>query len=397
MMKIKETQLKPADVTGSGQVCRFTLPGSEISVTRITTFNPGVVSPGPAHVYLVEGESLLLFDTGLPTNTAKLFSYTWQDAPVPDDVEALPDDFSFQQIVAGIELAGHTIEDIEELVISHGHPDHFFNGGAIVERSGANVTAHIMDAPEISSPWGLVRNWMAQRIKMQASGMDEHQKSLHLFGDTLDPEAFGFSLKVDTPVFMDGPLQLAGSTVSGVTVKHLPGHSPGSIGLVIGDGEEQILLCGDVLLDPITTSPDNLLVYLKSLTELKSMKRIEMALPGHGKTIRNVKDRISFFEMHHCRRLEKTYGGCSKAASIWDIAMIPGYFDVTLDPKRYNPLAGREVIAHLELLQMVDGIHRASIQNGIHYFRNSAEPFEIVYKRIVELVQDDRTMMIMRH
>jgi glyoxylase-like metal-dependent hydrolase (beta-lactamase superfamily II) len=146
-MQIKETLLKPADKTGSGQVRRFVLPDNKIAVTQITTYNPSVLSPGPAHVYLIEGEALLLVDTGLPTHIARIFSYTWQDKPVPDDIARLPEDFSFQQIVQGIQVAGYAIEDVAGLIISHGHPDHFFNGRAIQKTSGAKVSAHILDAP----------------------------------------------------------------------------------------------------------------------------------------------------------------------------------------------------------------------------------------------------------
>jgi len=45
-MRIKETRLKSADKSDSGQVFRFTLPGNTVAVTHITTYNRNVLSPG---------------------------------------------------------------------------------------------------------------------------------------------------------------------------------------------------------------------------------------------------------------------------------------------------------------------------------------------------------------
>lgn len=396
-MTITETLLKAADETGTGQVRRFSLPDANIAVTQITAFNPELLSPGPTHVYLIEGDALLMVDTGLPTQIAKVFSYTWQDRAIPEAVAKLPDDFSLQQIVKGVQSAGYAMEDVDGLIISHGHPDHFFNGRKIQALTGAKTLAHIMDAPEISSPWGMVRNWMAQRLKLQATGMRSHRKPLSYFGQSENIDALGLSLNIDFPIFDDGRLEMDGETIPHVTIRHIPGHSPGGIGLIVGNGDEKLICCGDTLLDPITTIPDNLLHYLRTLAALKSLEDIAWALPGHGRIIRNIPERIAFFEAHHHKRLKNTFDGCRQPVTVWDIAAIPDYFDVHIDPGVYNPLAGKEVISHLELLQMADGIHRSDIKNGIHYFQNSGEAFDDVYDRVMTLVGDDKVNMMMQH
>lgn len=233
---------------------------------------------------------------------------------------------------------------------------------------------------------------------MQGGGVPPPKQTIEAVTQGVDLEALGFSLKVASPVFRDGPLQVKDAPIKGVEVKHLPGHSPGSIGLIIGKkGESKVLLCGDVLLYPITPIPDDLLQYLRTLDTLKTVKDLALVLPAHGKAIKNVQARIQAIQNHHRGRLKRTYRACEKPCTVWDIATLPRYFDVVVNPGTFNPLAALEALAHMELLLGVDGLYRESTREGVHYFQNSKEPFEDVYARILGLVKDRRVNTLMRY
>ena len=397
-MAIKARILKPNTILGSGRVRRFTLPGNRTRITQITTFCPNLVGPGPTHVFLIDNGAKILVDTGIPTLLAKTMFYAWRGEPIPPEMAAIPDDCNERQIMDGLALAGSSMADIDALVISHGHPDHFLMGSFIAKQGQPQVIAHILDAPEISSPWGMLRHWVMRRIEMGGLGAPLPRERIEDMTRGLDLESLGFSLKVDAPVFRDGPLRIKGSAVEGIVVKHLPGHSPGSIGLLVGEQEgERILLCGDVLLHPITPIPDNLLHYLRTLHALKDLEDIALVLPAHGNAVSKVQARLHFLEEHHRRRLKRTYQACRSPRSVWDIATLPRYFDVHVDPGRFNPLAALEALAHVELLLGVDGLSRTHIRKGVYYFRNSGEPFDEVYARIIGLVKDHRVNTIMRY
>jgi hypothetical protein len=78
----------------------------------------------------------------------------------------------------------------------------------------------------------------------------------------LDLNSMGMALKVNQPIFHDGPVTSTARR-SEMWSETPPRHSPGSIGLLVGqNGDDKALLCGDVLLNPITPHPDDLLVYL---------------------------------------------------------------------------------------------------------------------------------------
>jgi len=398
-MTIKVSRLKPNTHEGSGRVRRFSVPDTDIRVTQISTFCPDIIGPGPVHIYLIENrDALILLDTGLPTGLAKAMFYTWRRAPIPPDLAALPDDLNEQQLVDGLRLAGYSIEDIRILILSHGHIDHFLMGRQIARKAELRVMAHIMDTPEICNPWGPLRGWLAKRQLLRGTGTPRPPIPIENIVQKLDLESLGFALRVDIPIFEEGPLLADGSPVKDIEVKHLPGHSPGSIGLMLGkNGGKKVLLCGDVLLHPITPIPDNLLIYLRTLETLKAQTDIELALPAHGKAIWNVSGRVDFLKRHHKQRLRMTYRACRKPASVWEIATIRGYFHTEVKPSEFNPLAASEALAHVEMLMMVDALSRNHIRQGVHYLQNSGEPFEDVYGRIMNLVRDRETSPIVKY
>jgi len=401
-MAIEEIELRPADGLRSGQVKRFLLPDGKISITRITTFCPDTVGPGPTHLYVIENDALVLLDAGIPTHLAKAFFYSWRNQPMPKDVEALPLDQSERELRQGLELAGYSVRDIDLLAISHGHPDHFMMASSILSGTNATVAAHILDTPAVCNPWGLLTGWMSRQHQMKATGMPPARTPQELVGEAvvrgLNLESLGVSIKVDSPVLGDGPLTMRGSTIEGIEVRHLPGHSPGSIGLMVGKpGTEKVLLCGDVLLNPITPHPDDLLVYLQTLEALEKYDDVSLVLPAHGQEIKDLRSRVSFLKEHHRRRLRQSFEACSVPRSIWDIATMENYFDTYVDPKKFNFLAGLEALVHLELLNMVGGLLRTDIQGPIHYFMNSGEPFEQVYGRVTDLVTNKKATALMRY
>jgi glyoxylase-like metal-dependent hydrolase (beta-lactamase superfamily II) len=395
-VSIQEAQQKPNSHLGSGRVRSFIIPEEQIRITQITTFCPDGIGPGPTHLYVIEGDSIILMDTGIPTHLVKAFLYSWRNLPIPSEVERLPSDYSEQEFLKGLELARYSLKDIEILVVSHGHPDHFLMGPQILRRTNPRVVAHILDTSEICNPWAMLRQWVWNRPQLMGMGMpmpnSVKESKFFLGGSFLED----FSLNVDDPVFSDGPIQVKGSPIKGITVKHLPGHSPGSIGLIVGK-KEKVLLCGDVLLSPISPHPDDLLLYLRTLEELGKMENISLVLPSHGRIIRDLKGRVATLQKHHRRRLQLTYEACQKPCSVWDIATIRSYYDVYVDSREFNPLAGREALAHIEILIMIGGLQRSHVKDGIHYFRNSGEPFEEVYQRVLGLVQDRRISPLLRY
>jgi glyoxylase-like metal-dependent hydrolase (beta-lactamase superfamily II) len=398
--RIRETRLKADSAVGSGGVRQYAPAGNSCRITQITTFCPDLIGPGATNLYLVESDALVLVDTGVPTYLAKSFFYQWRNEPIPPEIDALPPDQSERELREGLRLVGRSIKDIDLIVLSHGHLDHFMLGDKIVDESNARVAAHFLDTPDICNPWALIAGWFSRQEQIAAMGIPGIDKANSNLQKALDggmgKEALHFTLKVDSPIHREGPLMLDGSPVDGIETTHIPGHTPGSVGLLVGKGKERVLISGDVLLYPITPHPDNLLVYLRTLDKFLTYDDCALVLPAHGKAIHNVKSRVEFLKGHHKKRLKATYDACARAQSVWDIAGRRNYFDTYVDPEKFNLLAGREALFHMELLAMADGLVRTEIRDGVHYFRNSREPFDEVYSRITDLVRDPKTTGLMR-
>ncbi len=395
-------ELRAASKIGSGQVLRFHDKENDITVNRITTFCPDEVGPGPVHSYLLASDVLILVDPGIPTNLAKGLFYYWRNQPIPPDIEELDPDHGARELISGINLSGVSPSDIDIIIISHGHPDHFFMTNEIVRRSGAQVAAHILDTPDICNPWSMLSAWVYRQQQMKATGMPKSKSDPNLFTretiKAFDLGSMGITPKIVEPVVKDGPLNLNGRTIHDIELVHLPGHSQGSLGIILGKpGEKRILLCGDVLLYPITPHPDDLLVYLQTLDKLDNLEDIACVLPAHGDLIWDLQARVAFLKKHHEIRLRATYESCRSPKSIWDIASMPDYFDTYVDPGKFNFLAGLEAMVHVELLTMVGGLKRTHRDHGVHYFRASGEPFDEIYDRVKDLVANGNNRSLLRY
>jgi glyoxylase-like metal-dependent hydrolase (beta-lactamase superfamily II) len=393
---LRRNRMLPSQPMGTGRVREYRL-GRKRRLFQITTFCPDLIGPGPTHLYLIEDDALILVDTGIPTDLAKNTFYFWRNQGIPEDVGALADDYSEQELLTGIKKTGHDVKDIDYIVLTHGHPDHYLLGNKLVEMSGAKVAAHVSDSDQVSNPWGMVKFWVERRPALMAMGMPMPRQGGRS-NSSITPENTDMSLRIDVPIAFDGRLNLDGFEKDEICVRNFGGHSPGGISILLYDdkGKEAIMLCGDTLLYPITPHPDDLVAYLRTLKAMKKLEEVVLTLPAHGMALSNLAKRLDFLERHHEDRLRVTYETCKSPHSVWQIATMKGYFDVFVDPKKFNPLAGQEAFVHVELLQLVGGLHWSHTDDFTHYFENSGEKFKEVYRRVQNLLDDENSTTLIR-
>ncbi|MGQ0570547.1 MAG: MBL fold metallo-hydrolase [Armatimonadota bacterium] len=137
----------------------------------------------------------------------------------------------------GLAAAGSSIEDIERLVLTHGHGDHFGLAATVVKASGARVYAHPADVPKLT----LDRTFIGPiRLLLADAGFPESVadmviEALRRFRSQLDPI---------TPAVLINAGDRLPSGDRTVEVLHTPGHAQGHI--CLWDGEA--LISGDLLL-----------------------------------------------------------------------------------------------------------------------------------------------------
>jgi len=206
------------------------------------------------HVYLVYGDSITLIDTGF--------------------------NGSEKMIIEDIRSTGRDPSEIGLTILTHSHPDHIGAARAIHDMTGCTVAAHSLDAPAIENVDPMV-------LKSPAAGV---------------APMVGGSVPV-------GRLLKDGDTISlgkGLTLEvfHTPGHSPGSISLLLR--EEMALFTGDTVQAPgrapIYTDP---VALVRSIQRLKGIPSIKHYLPAHdtpaeGKaTYQRFKESLAYIQRIH--------------------------------------------------------------------------------------------------
>ena len=314
-------------------------------IHRIAIPTPFAV--GRVNVYLIEDDPLTLVDAGPNSGT------------------------SFDELTSGLAALGHSLEDIELVVLTHQHIDHLGLVSLVAQRSGADVAA-------IDVAVQFVENY-----SQEAQKDDEFARSVMLRNGipedvvsalTSVSQAFrAWGARADvTRVLTDGEeMHFRDRTLH---VHHRPGHSPTDT--VFHDSERRILIAADHLLGHISSNPlitrpldgsderpQALVTYLRSLEATRAMD-VDLVLPGHGEPITDHRTLIDERFALHRRRAEKIHRLIAErprtayelAQALWgNVAVTQAYLTLS------------EVLGHVDLL-LNDGRVRELERGGVTVF-----------------------------
>jgi glyoxylase-like metal-dependent hydrolase (beta-lactamase superfamily II) len=145
--------------------------------------------------------------------------------------------------------------ELKYLLLSHFHYDHTGNAAELKSRYGPEVLAHPLDRPVIEDPLILTRPDNAARFgvtpeELVADFNLAPGESLGLSDPAVIERHWNFPVEVDREV-VDGDTLHVGALE--LEVVHLPGHSPGQIG--IWNPATRSLYCVDIVHYPSPLSP----------------------------------------------------------------------------------------------------------------------------------------------
>jgi glyoxylase-like metal-dependent hydrolase (beta-lactamase superfamily II) len=304
---------------------------------------------GPVVVYLADapGEPLTLFDTGPRTPDAR--------AALENDLDAL----------------GHRVADLERILVSHAHADHYGLAADLIADSDAQVWTH---------PWNIasLADYEAERerrvsfyTKILREAAVPKEVMVTVGRVTRGMGHYAQRVSVDGVLEEGHRLRLAGLDWD---LLHTPGHAAGLICLY--EKTSRLLLSSDHLLADIssnpvvepplpgeTVRPRSLVLYYSSLQQVAALE-IDQALPGHGPVIHNVAQLVHQRLGFHQRRLERVRDTLARGVrTTWEITE-------SLFPDR-TPidtfLAVSEVIGHLDVLEMEGKIGSQKVNGVFHW------------------------------
>jgi glyoxylase-like metal-dependent hydrolase (beta-lactamase superfamily II) len=289
---------------------------------------------GRVNAYLIEDSPLTLVDSG------------------PNSGKAL------DELEQALAAHGHAIEEIELLVITHQHIDHFGLASILARRSGAEVAAlqglapYLRDFGEAAE----LDDRFAERTMLLHGIPAEVVTALRAVSASF--RAWGSAVEVTRPLRDGEQLQLRDRTLR---VLHRPGHSPSDT--VLHDESRSTMLAADHLIKHISSNPliarpldavadftgprpQALVDYIASLRRTREME-LSLVLPGHGEPVDNHASLIDKRLRMHDRRAEKIHGLIAAAPrTAHEIALeLWGNIAVT---QAYLTLS--EVLGHVDLL-----------------------------------------------
>jgi len=294
----------------------------------------------PTNVYVLEGEPLTMVDTGPLTGEA---------------LEALE---------KGVETLGHSLAEIEQLVITHAHIDHFGLAREVAERSGGKVLSFYQNLQPLQDfeAWWEGRIAYASRLFIEEgapSGAMENIEEIRAY------QMYATSIPEVVPLDDGAEIQMGGTTWRAM---HTPGHALGH--LCFYHEASQLLLSGDHLLRDITSNPiietprlgmkerpRSLIDYMRSLRRIRDLE-VRKVLPGHGEPVYDHRLLVDDILAHHQHRgrliLQLLREG---AKSVYELGL--ALFGRELPGVQFF-LVMSEVIGHLDVLELQGKVRRST-------------------------------------
>ncbi len=186
------------------------------------------------------------------------------------------------------------ISDIERIIVTHGHIDHFGGVAHMLEASGgAEVGVHPLDRRVLTNyEERVVVATKDLRTFLERAGVSEER-----MGDLL--QMYGFSKQHTRSVPVDFTFDDE-ARFDGLEFHHVPGHCSGQVAIRIGD----VLLSADHVLS--RTSPHlaaesithwtGLAHYRESLRKIRKLDGIRLVLGGHEDPIHDLHGRIDHLQ-----------------------------------------------------------------------------------------------------
>jgi len=257
----------------------------------------------------------------------------------------------------GLTGAGLDFQDIERMIFTHGHLDHFGLAAEIRKAAGFKISCFIHE----QDLWCLSAEYIREEMFgkeaeafMASAGLPQEERDsirrrFSSFADLFDPLEGVCSMK-DGDTFMGEGYRLR--------VIHTPGHTPGSC--CIYESEQKILFSGDHIIGHITPNPlvvlnrkrlkdpayQSLETYLDSLERLENLN-VQFVFPGHGDYVEDLSGIVASYRVHHRERMDLVWNALrEKAGPLFKL--VPIVFPKMPEDDLF--LALSEILVHLEML-----------------------------------------------
>lgn len=283
---------------------------------------------GPVNCYVLDDDPMTVVDPGM----------VWSD--------------NTEIIRSVVEARGRSVSDVAQVVVTHGHPDHFGAAGWLADLADAVV---VCGRPEWPKLGGIIERTSMADLVARLGIPDRLRDVFKSFYEGV--RALSHPIDAERVVLLDDGDMIDGGARSWEA--HVtPGHSVGH--LCLFDADDRVLLSGDHLLACITPNPTlepddgpegrrrSLVEYLASLERFVRMDPL-LVLPGHGPWFRDVPTLAGAMQQHHEDRCQEILDVLSAAGEQTPFEVAGRLFPEIRDFSVM--LAVSEVVGHLDVLE----------------------------------------------
>jgi glyoxylase-like metal-dependent hydrolase (beta-lactamase superfamily II) len=260
-----------------------------LGIHRISIPIPFRQAGGPANAYVIEEDrGIMLFDVGIGMDASQL------------------------ALARGLTQIGYGFKDVNRIIFSHGHIDHFGAAVWALEQIGRTIPVMIHNAdagkvlesgPDLLTLIGMNSRYLS-RLGVPLPLLDDMMAAIGR------EAGLARRLASVTPLTQGDKFQCKQVTLE---VLHMPGHTPGLCCLY--DREHRLLFSADHLLERVSPNPlielradgepasfKPLISYFESIDRVRALP-VDLVLPGHATPFAAHRDVIdSLFKFYEQRQ-----------------------------------------------------------------------------------------------
>lgn len=252
-------------------------------------------------------------------------------------------DISLQVLTSALAEAGVGWSEIRQVLITHTHPDHVGLATTVLERTGARLLMHGIEADLLAT---IAANhdrphWLDQVLR-EGGVPPDAEATIHAAFVQFRKNF----RKLDPDWRLQGGEKIP-TALGDLEVIWTPGHSPGHICLY--GKERRLLISGDHILPDITPNigwlpeKDTLADYLHSL-DLAASLDADWILPSHGEPFQGHREWVQATKAHHAERCDRILEGVAGSPRTAQ-DLVSHLWTYTLSPFNHR-FAVFEVLAH---------------------------------------------------
>ncbi|MCP4141484.1 MAG: MBL fold metallo-hydrolase [Chloroflexi bacterium] len=222
--------------------------------------------------------------------------------------------------IRSIEGLASVMDNLDYILITHGHIDHFGGLPYLAEKTDAKVGVHELDLRNLTN--------YEERILVSERRLREFLLEAGVESEKLEEiiRVYLVNKMLSKSVPVDFTYNAINMQLGRFEFLHVPGHSAGHVVIRLDD----YLFCGDHVLNGISPHqwPERLTLnmglghYLSSLDKLERWADDDIALTfsGHNEVIENLSSRITQIKGIHAKRLERTLDILSEPGTVAEVS-----------------------------------------------------------------------------